>query len=243
MKASLIRHPATYNKVLFPIFADILSRYGANRILDPFAGKGNIFKLWDYLPNLDIAAVEIEPKWAACHPLTSVGDVLDLPEVWTDRYHAVVTSLVFGNRMSDHHKAMDGSKRNTYTHCLGEELQPNNCGKLQFGEDYCVFEQQAMIQMRRVLKDGNAKHPPGLMIIEVKDFYKTIKRKGKKITRRVRVTLFHRLCAANLGFTLLEAHKVYVPGNRQGANRHRMEYSTVLVFRKGTTHQAIDLQP
>jgi len=225
---------------LMPVFVDILQRYRIHKILDPFAGTGRIFRLWDSL-DVDITAVEIEPKWAKMHPCTTVGDALNLPESWVGRYQAIVTSPTFGNRMADHFVDSqvdeDGNPkyvRNTYFHCLGEELQPNNSGQLPFGPDYCVFEQQWMIEMRRVLTDS------GLLVFEMKDSYKTIQRKGAKIKRRVRATLWHIFCAQNLGYKLLESHRVYSNGNTQGANRERVEYSTVLVFCKGEcTHQKL----
>jgi hypothetical protein len=79
--------------------------------------------------------VELEPEWASQHPRTMVGDAraLPLPDATFDM---VVTSPTYGNRMTDHHNAKDGSRRITYTHNLGRTLTPGNSGAMQWGEDY-----------------------------------------------------------------------------------------------------------
>jgi len=63
----LPRHPAKYTNVLFPVFCAMLK--GSRRVLDPFSGTGKIFELQPFLHGATIEAVEIEPEWAAYHPM------------------------------------------------------------------------------------------------------------------------------------------------------------------------------
>jgi len=131
-----IRHPARYTDVLLPAFAELLQ--GARRIIDPFAGTGKVFALESLLPGCVVDAIEIEPEWAAMHPRTTVGNALTLP--WPDAaFDAAVTSPTYANRMADHHKARDASRRNTYRHALGRTLHPANSGAMQWGDDYRAF--------------------------------------------------------------------------------------------------------
>ena len=88
-------------------------------------------------PTNRIIGVEIEAPWADTHMMTIQGDALALP--FGDHcFDCVVTSPVYGNRFSDHHRARDGSLRRTYTHDLQRmtgdperTLHPNNSGMLQ----------------------------------------------------------------------------------------------------------------
>lgn len=223
-----VGHPAPFNKVLFPVFAEIVGRYGVGSVLDTFAGKGGIFALRDYCPTLQVTAIEIEKRWADCHWATQIGDATNLPAKWTGQFDAIITSPTFGNRVNDSFEDRKPEKkyhRNTYRHTLGERLQPNNSGQLHFGCKYCTLHRDAALEWWRVLR-GDGK---GIVVIEVKDFYETPK---PKRTRKVRVSLWFYHCLLNLGFEYLEKTQVPVPGNRHGANRQRVPYTNVMVFRK-----------
>jgi len=87
-----VYHPATYTDSLIPVFANMLK--GSKRILDPFGGVGKIFHVQTWLPNVEIEAVEIQPKWAHRHRKITIGNALDLP--WSDDYFdAICTSPTY----------------------------------------------------------------------------------------------------------------------------------------------------
>lgn len=125
----------------------------------------------------------------------------------------------YGNRMADHHNAKDGSRRNTYRHCLGEPLHPNNSGQLQWGEAYRTFHLQAWAECYRVLRHG------GRFVLNVKDHI----RKGQ----RIEVSAWHIDALDATGFEFVEYHEVETPGQRHGANGNlRVSYEYVFVFEK-----------
>lgn len=210
------KHPAKYNQKMLDLFSHLLIGY--NFILDPFAGTGEA--LLSIRP--DAWLNEIEPRWASISkkltPRSFVGDATDLP--WRDGFFdAIVTSPVYGNRMSDHHEAKDTSKRNTYRHVLGEALQPRNTGQMQWGEEYRELHKQAWKECYRVLRLH------GRFILNIKDHI----RKGEL----VEVTRWHTQALCSLGFEHRETHNITLPGNRQGANFDlRVDWEHVLVFRK-----------
>jgi hypothetical protein len=218
------RHPAPYHPKFLKEFASILG--DAPNVIDVFGGIGRIADLHKHGYTGCIFANELEECWSKQIPdnvVTTIGDSAHLPYPDTTFYSAC-TSCTYGNRMGDHHNAKDGSKRNTYTHCKGEPLEDGNTGKMQFtgrrksSLEYCVKHKAIWLEQLRVLKDG------ATFILNVKDHI----RGGK----RVRVTLWHRLCLQSLGYELVEHRKVEAPGNRQGANgEKRIPYESILIFR------------
>jgi tRNA G10 N-methylase Trm11 len=207
-----MRHPAKYTKGLLDIFGKYLDP--SSRVLDPFAGTGRVHEL----PNATVG-VEIEPEWAALHPLTLVGDATDLP-FEDGSFDAVVTSPTYGNRMVDKHEAKDGSKRNTYTHVLGRKLSTNNSGAMQWGEGYRALHLEAWAEARRVLKKE------GVLIVNCKNHI----RKGVEID----VNGWHVKTLIEMGFILWAVEPFYTKGNGFGANGSlRTDYEYVNVFKKG----------
>jgi hypothetical protein len=157
-------------------------------ILDPFAGTGKIHMLENIDKRVRTTGIEIEAEWAMMGPecahcrgsgggyvnpsgdweecpdcwgtgvKTIVGNALHLPENWTNRFHMVVTSPTYGNRMADHHDAKDDSKRMTYKHMLGRDLHPDNSGQMHFGPKYKEFHEKAWAEVTRVIKLPDRAH-------------------------------------------------------------------------------------
>lgn len=196
-----------------PLFADILCRYKCVTVLDPFAGTGKIHSL-----PFKTVGVEIEKEWAEMHPQTIHGDALNLP-FNSNTFDAICTSPTYGNRMADHHDAKDSSKRITYRHVLGRELNDNNSGKMQWGDKYKKFHQEAWVESKRVLK------PNGIIILNVSNH---IRNKTEQP-----VTQFHIDLITNLGLDMVEHHQVNTPRMRYGRNNGaRIDYESVIVFRR-----------
>lgn len=214
-----MRHPAKYTDILLPIFQTILEAHECETVLDPFAGTGKI-----HLLPFNTVGVEIEPEWASLHPQTICGDATCLP--FDDHtFDAVCTSPTYGNRMADHHNARDASKRMTYTHTLGRQLNNNNSGKMQWGNQYKLLHLQAWQEVSRVLK------PSGIFILNISDHIRngTVQE----------VTAFHIDAILNQEFEMLDHKKISTPRLGFGQNRDkRVEHESVITFKKQTKDTA-----
>lgn len=212
-----VRHPARFSDTLLDKIASVMPA-GPGRILDPFGGTGRTFELEKLCPGWTVECVEIEPEWAECNPRTIVGNALHLP-FEDGSFDAIVTSPTYGNRMADHHNASDDSRRNTYKHTLGHDLDPDNSGILQWGNEYRVFHEKAWREARRVLvRDG-------LFILNCKNHI----RGGVEMA----VTEWHIFCLESIGFRTSRMLRVFQPGNRFGANGNlRIEYETIAILRR-----------
>ena len=209
-----IRHPAKFSEPIVEVLRDLVPK---GRVLDPFAGTGRIH--WLASDATQTVGVEIEPEWATLDPRTIVGDALHLP--FEDRsFDGIITSPVYGNRMSDHHDAKDDSRRNTYKHTLGRDLHPNNSGQLHWGPKYRDFHLTAWGEAVRVLKPG------GKFVLNISDFIK----KGEVVP----VSEWHVETLVNvLGLEHEMAYQVETRRQRQGANGHlRVPHEVVWVGRK-----------
>lgn len=181
------------------------------RVLDPFAGVGNIHKLRDIvLGGAVTVGLELEPEWAAAHPGTVAGDVLAMPLEWRGAFDAVVSSPCYGNRMADDHNARDDSERNTYRHKLGRPLSPGSSAGMQWGNQYRTFHRDAIHALLGVLAPG------GLIVWNVKNHYRT-KRKGDEPEEQL-VAEWHLRTWLDAGARLVRVHDITARGNRQGAN-------------------------
>ena len=220
LPAGVPRHPAKFG----PDIMAVIGRHARGRVLDPFAGIGRIHAIAGLGDVTTTTGVELEPEWAAAHPSTIVGNALALP-YRAATFDTIATSPCYGNRMADHHEAHDGSRRYSYTHCLGRSLHPESSGLLGFGERYRRFHVQAWDEARRVLRPG------GLFIVNVADFM----RRGQTMP----VVSFHRMALGRLGLALI--HEIYLPkrGLRDGANRgERTPHEVVLVLSYGPARKA-----
>lgn len=229
MTEPLTRHPAKFSPEVLRTIRTLIYQHAKPLkqtpplVLDPFAGVGRIHELEDVHHLARTVGVELQPRWAACHRRTRVGDATRLPHWWTNRFDVVATSPCYGNRYADHHNAADGSLRRSYTHDYGAPLEPGNAGIMPFGSvDYAELHVRAWRQVRRVLGEH------GLFLLNVSNFV----RRGEVVD----VVGWHRAHVESLGFSTVDCVPVPTKRMRMGANADaRVAYEVVLMFRKGTT--------
>lgn len=209
----MMKHPAKYTDCLLPIFSKYLKNTAL--VLDPFAGTG---KLKEIIPNAIL--LEIEPEWAEMGGAV-IADSQHMP-LRDNVFDAVCTSPTYGNRMADHfidHQTHKNYVRNTYRHCLGRSLNPNNSGRMQWGNKYKELHTVVWKECERVLKKG------GLFILNVSDHI----RAGKQIY----VSDWHVKILTSMKFELLESLAVETPRQRMGKNSElRVGCEHVFIFKR-----------
>lgn len=220
------KHPAPFSEPVLDFIAGlgVLPRSGI--LLDPFAGVGRVHRLGG--TSLFTVGIEIEPEWAVAHPRTLLGDATALPFA-AGSIDVVVTSCVYGNRMSDSHFANDASFRVSYTHVLRavtgdrcRKLHPNNAGTLYaWSQPYWDLHEAAWAEVVRVLRPG------GCFVLNVSNFV----RRGEVFPVAERHA---ELCVA-AGLLTKSWHVVPTRRLRYGANRDaRVTGETVIVMEKPT---------
>lgn len=186
------------------------------RILDPFAGIGKIHGLND--AHTTTVGVELEPEWANQHPLTEVGDALNL-RFRKNSFDLIITSPCYGNRMADHHNAKDGSHRRSYKHYLGREPSEGASSAMQWGEEYRDFHARFMAEASRVLK------PDGLFVLNISNHI----RAGVE----QRVSEWYMSVFLSMGYLLNQVIAVQTPRYRYGQNSEtRTENEFIICMRK-----------
>jgi tRNA G10 N-methylase Trm11 len=208
-------HPSPYSDAILAMLAEHIGV--AALVLDPFAGIGRIHELRGERIGHTIG-VEIEPEWASKHASTIVADAQALP--FPDEcFNAVSTSCTYGNRMSDHHDAKDGSVRHTYKHTLGRDLHERNSGAMPWGERYRVLHSRAWEEAVRVLKSG------GTFTLNVKNH--------KQLGTVKRVVEWHIGVLTDLGLVLERLDPIITRGLMAGANsEQRTGHEFVITWRK-----------
>lgn len=220
-------HPAKYSDVLIPIFLDLCRRHRITSILDPMAGVGKIGLLRDRGFLGHIVVNELESEWAEQainydpHAEIHVGDAANMTWAANGEFDAVITSPVYGNRLSDHHDAKDESKRYGYRFQLGRKLHPANTGQMYWwGNEYRPAHERIWEECIRVVRSG------GLVVVNAKNFFRKFK--------LVKVSQWHADELKRQGLELIERIRVDTPGLRNGANSElRADGEDVWVFRKG----------
>lgn len=114
----------------------------------------------------------------------------------------------------------ESSKRMTYRHVLGHELQPNNTGQFQFTQnEYKQLHFAVYQECYRVLEPG------GIMIVNVSDHI----RQGK----RQPVCKWHELALKRTGFTHIRTQEVNTTRMGFGANHDlRVETEEFQIYRR-----------
>jgi hypothetical protein len=243
-------HPAKFSKPVLQRIDAVCEGYEIMSLMDPFGGTSKIFDVCTPF----IVSVEIEWEWAiqgvysrsnwhGTHVIQ--GNALHLP-FRDDAFQASATSCTYGNRLADHHNALekcrlcrgtgwdiqkingtpcakcDGTgfntyKRMTYKHQLGHALHPDNSGQFQFGPVYKDFHLQCWEEMTRVTRE--------YFILNVSDHV----RKGKV----VHVCEWHVETLEKLGWAVTEQHKIETARMKMGQNyESRVDGEMVYVFRK-----------
>lgn len=215
-------HPAKYTDSFIPVFAEILIREGAKNVLDPFAGTGKIGQVKCFGFGGVVYANEIEPEWIrpnsyGCDVITTAdAELLAFDGL---QFDAICTSPTYGNRMADHHNAKDGSKRLTYTHCLGRQLADCNTGKMQWGREYMDKHTRIYRNLTGLLRPG------GVFILNISNHI----RNGKEVD----VCSFHVQELQAAGMQLVERRYITTPRMRYGRNGQvRVREEQICIMRK-----------
>lgn len=210
-------HPAKFPQKVLDRITQIFDEWGwPERALDPFAGVGRFHSLFEG-KSTESTGVEIEPEWACQHPKNVVGNALqlDYPDGYFD---AIVTSPCYGNRLADHHNAQDGSRRYSYRHVLGREVHPESSARMQWGNRYRAFHEDAWAEALRVLR------PDSIFVLNSSNH---IRGGGEQL-----VTEFHSNWFLEHGCAVLDFDTVKTSRLRDGANRDaRAHYENVIAFR------------
>lgn len=217
---SEVKHPAKYTDSFLPIFAEKL--LGKRNVLDIFAGTCKISEIKNFGFDGKVYCNEIEPEWGMMGlgsvDSLNIGDAEFLPYK-SNYFEAICTSPTYGNRMADHYESRDGSKRITYRHMLGRELDTENTGRMQWGKKYRDKHDRIWKEAHRVLADD------GILILNVKNHI----RKGKEVD----VIDWHKNSLINNNFSLVEEIIIPVRNMGFGANSEkRTNQESILIFKK-----------
>lgn len=246
----LTKHPAKFSPEVIDVLR-VLVRAESRRqqvprplVLDSFGGVGRIHQLDDIAVT---QAVELRPRWAACHARTRCGDATRLPHWWSRRFHVWATSPCYGNRLRDHHEARDTCKncdgrgghengdgarpcavckgsgrsvRRSYAHDYGEPFtHANDAGVLRFGTAaYDRLHLRAYQQAHRCVVDGGGALLNVSAFVERKEMVDTVP--------------WHRDAMRSVGWRYVRTVPVVTKRMTFGANRERAPHEVVLVFRK-----------
>jgi len=218
LKDATPSHPAQYSDgVMKAIHSEVRRRVDVgSRLLDPFAGLGNIHAL---APEYDTHGVELEPEWAASHARTVEGDATDLP-FENSSFDAVVTSPCYGNRMADTYLGdRKGSKRHTYTIALGRVPSDGSAAAMQWGPEYRNLHKRAWREAHRVIVPG------GFLFLNISDHIRS---------RTVQpVSIWHTATLCEIGFSMVDCLPVMTRRQRHGANGNlRVDNEWLIVFSK-----------
>lgn len=214
-------HPAKFSDVLIPLLANLLRH--KTSVLDPFAGTGKIAMIKQHGFRGKITCCEIEPEYAhdSIYPVDEwrIGDSANMDWAEDDTFDAICTSPTYGNRMADHFNASDSSRRITYRHTLGRPLDPENTGRMQWGDRYRSKHEDVYRECLRVLEPG------GFFIVNISDHIR-----GGRI---MPVTTWHKDTIGKLGLIFVDESIVETPRMRFGENSElRVDHESILIFRR-----------
>lgn len=233
-KTDTTKHPAPFSQVVLDEIAGVIfdehirkmnkGESAKVKILDPFAGIGKIHTLSEGNKYVATVGVELEPEWANQHPLTEVGDALNL-RFRKNSFDVIATSPAYGNRMADHHNAKDGSDRRSYKHYLGREPSEGSSSVLYWGDAYRDLHAKFLAEASRVLK------PDGLFVLNISNHKKTLKRGEPAVEQRVSEWFMG--VFLSMGYKLEHVVPIKTPRYKYGQNSEtRTEHEFVICMRK-----------
>lgn len=223
--------------------------------LDPMAGVGRIFEIAPWAVGL-----EIEPDWACADRRIAVGDCL-APPFRPGTFRRMVTSCSYGNRMSDHHNALERCRA-----CKGSggvwveagddaALSWRSCPKCQ-GRGRRVYKRMTYKhQIGHELHPNNSGAMPwgpkyrefheaawttllpllddrGVFVLNVSNHLKTLVKGEPPVEQRV--MQWHRQAVRSLGWFLCAQVPVETVRMGMGAHRDvRVDREWILVFNRG----------
>jgi DNA modification methylase len=226
-----VRHPAPFSNSIIDKLCELVPD---GVYLDPFCGIGRVFQLTR--DDRRFVGLELEREWAEQAMVRAESFGMSHTDVYcTDalkymgryagaksvkRFDGIVTSPVYGNRMSDHHNAQDMSTRRSYTHYLGHELTEGNSGAMYFWqEEYKEFHRRAWKLCAKVTKKG------GMMYLNVSDFIR-----DKEIVKTVK---WHAKALGKTGWKVEDIVDVGTPRFRDGANAElRVDAEAIIIARR-----------
>lgn len=224
-----VKHPAVFSDAILEYLDGVI---GEGVWLDPFCGTGRVLELTRH--TREFVGIELEEEWADIANARDLGwvhhgDALALMAEWavsydTDdmRFAGIVTSPVYGNRMSDSHNASDPSRRRSYTHTLGRKLTEGSVADAYFWQDrYKTFHLEAWRLARECTRlDGE-------MWLNVKNFIRN--------RAVVNVVGWHMKALRQAGWTVLGKEEIATPGFRHGENGElRVETEAVIHARRAS---------
>lgn len=225
-----VKHPAKWSPQILKVLDELVP---SGDYLDPFAGTGGIHKLAENeVVTRRFVTLELEPEWAKQDVRTVCTDSLKWMANMDNagRFDGVVTSPVYGNRMSDSHNAKDNSSRRSYTHDLGRKPSENSSATTYFWQPaYKEFHLCAWALCFHVTKPG------GEMFLNVSDFLRTIREGGVSRQIQMRVVAWHMKALKSAGYEIIKVHRVETPRMRHGENhKARVEHEAIIHARKPT---------
>jgi DNA modification methylase len=219
MEKDIRKNPAKFTDSILEEIAKQVNHKNIKGVcLDPFAGSGKIAKIKQFT-NIEIHCNDIEDGWKEDYDV-DVWYHQDAEFLVTDRtFDAIITSPTYGNRMADHHKANDGSRRITYTHRYGQKLSDGNTGVMHFGKEYKDKHTRIFTNLRKLLKSN------GLLMVNVSNFI----RNGEEVD----VVGWWKDMLTNVGFSFIEDVPIATPRMKFGANRtKRVQNENLLIWKR-----------
>lgn len=259
-----VKHPAKFSDAVLDVIRAqvelIQHRKGTPiSVLDPFGGVGGVHMM--QRNEIKTVCVEIEREWA--EQAAELGetwcmDFFTIEPLFVETFDVVATSCTYGNRMADHHNAVErcrpckgegggyvrtGANPDDIAHeqCAacggtGYRVHKRMTYKHQLGRDLSPNNSAGM-QWGRAYRIFHARawarchellSDDGYMILNVSDHIR------KKVV--VEVAEWHRETLSAIGFQLVRDFHVSTPRMRFGKGAHddgaRVEYEHVMVFRK-----------
>lgn len=242
MTEAATSHPCPFSRELMPVLVEEVAQFARPPILgspaltillDPMAGTGRASEIADAV-GMVYLGYEIEPEFAAMHPLTVCGDSRMMTRVESGSVTCIVTSAAYGGRMADQYlgtpaeqeeRAKTGKipRRRSYAISLNRRTHPDSGGGMQWGPKYRALHTAIMVDCWRVLEPG------GGLVLNISNHY----RKGVE----VQVAAWWYSMLEEIGFEQMRVRPVQTRRFKDGDVKARdlrpaVEY--VATFRKPT---------